>query len=230
MSTGEPPVTHIPCDRQAVLPRGMPPLKSKRNIHIFISLLFPLVSLLIGLLYGHFSFAPEYQINAHARVPPQSDLSTVVLNADLISANLMDGFLVLNWTIRDVKCARPAQDCSPVNVYLQNISDFYASSDDGQLLTRKIQSRPSLTYPSMPEIGDLPGQNTVEIVVERSLQLYPFDKYFSNVILFAQDSNTSDTVYVDVTFTAGFFLCLHTYFNALGYRISFCVPFTGGLQ
>ncbi|KAK0477889.1 hypothetical protein IW261DRAFT_1565690 [Armillaria novae-zelandiae] len=200
-----------------------PPTTKKIRRCFFVSLAFVIVVPLTCIVLGVTLHPTEFQYN-----PPDPSLNrTIFLHADLISADVKQGSMVLEWIVTgdscasctDVSCA--AEGCSNVNIYFDS---NLLHSDSGN--SKSTNNRPvdptfvwNATASYNDEFGNIPSFQTELAVIPplsvdysqkhlvrhtRSSEVYyPFDRYLAEIFGYAEDATTNATVSLDLDTTSG---------------------------
>ncbi|KAF4617603.1 hypothetical protein D9613_006280 [Agrocybe pediades] len=134
----------------------------------------------------------------------------------LISADPMNGFMTMDWTILDEaqsQCSASNIDaCTDINIFFDN----NLLSGDGSSFQYRTSDRPSqpifkfnATVHALHDIvGNTPTFRTHLAMFspgnrQSSPIFYPFDEYSAEIFIFAQDVKTNETVGLDFVSTRG---------------------------
>ncbi|SJL16663.1 uncharacterized protein ARMOST_20191 [Armillaria ostoyae] len=181
----------------------------------FFSLAFVIVIPITCTLLGVTLHPTEFQYSAN---DPITDGSTrkISLHANLITADLKQGTVVLDWSIAGDNCV---SKCPVVNIYFAtNLlhSDTSSNGPSGNnrpvdpIFVWNVTAYYNDTYSNFPtfqtELVVFPLYDYTKHPVRhtRSSQVYyPFDRYYAKILGFAEDASSNATVPLSLGSTSG---------------------------
>ncbi|KAK0492522.1 hypothetical protein EDD18DRAFT_1289047 [Armillaria luteobubalina] len=186
----------------------------------FVSLAFliviPIVCIVLGVTQHPAEFAYEN--------PDLIDLNgsrTVFLHADLISADLKQGIMVLDWSIVFDTCDTTTTSCANVNIFFDVNLLQQTDTNSSESADNNIPTVPTFIWNLTAYVQDNLLSNSprfqTELFVFRNYSFgrhpvkstrssdvyYPFDHYFTQIYSFAEDASTHGFVQLSIASTAG---------------------------
>ncbi|KAK0203539.1 hypothetical protein DFS33DRAFT_1332238 [Desarmillaria ectypa] len=192
-----------------------PPHVKKIRWCFFLSFAFVIIIPIACILLGVTLHPTEFQYRANGTTS-NGAIREIYLHADLISADLKQGTMVLDWTIVGDNCE---SECTDVNIYFDtNLLHSDASTNGASGNNRPVDPifAWNATAGFYDVLSNIPTFQT-ELAVfppydytkhsvrhTRSSQVYyPFDHYLAEIFGFAQDKSTNDTVSLSLHSTSG---------------------------
>ncbi|KAK0452134.1 uncharacterized protein EV420DRAFT_1559030 [Desarmillaria tabescens] len=197
-----------------------PPATKRIRRCFFFSLTFIIVIPITCLVFGVTLHPTEFQYNASDNTSNGS-IRKISLHADLVSANLDQGVIVLDWSFWDDTCDPRVMECANVNIYFdanllqQSDTNSSKASDNGRP-TDPIFIWNVTAAVFDPVLSNTPRFQTKlavyapfdytnhSVMHTRAASLYyPFDRYLAEAFAFAIDARTNDTVQLFLESTSG---------------------------
>ncbi|KAK0434233.1 hypothetical protein EV421DRAFT_1352549 [Armillaria borealis] len=201
-----------------------PPTTKKIRRCFFFSLAFVIIIPITCIIFGVTLHPKEFQ---YIPTDPSTN-RTISLHADLISADLKKGSMVLEWSITSDSCASECTDdscdlegCTDINIYFDSNllhsdggnsgpSDnnrpvdptfvWNATAGYNDNLSRIATFQTELAV--IPPLSDSSKKHLVRYT--RSSEVYyPFDRYLAVIFGFAEDASTNTTVSLYLESTSG---------------------------
>ncbi|KAK0191878.1 hypothetical protein F5146DRAFT_1037543 [Armillaria mellea] len=204
---------------------AIPPTTKKIRRCFFISLSFVIIIPITCIVLGVTLHAKEFQ---YISLDPTSANRTISLHADLISADVKQGSMVLGWSITSDSCAESCTDdscivngCSDVNIYFdpnllhsdsgnsgpadsnRPVDPIFVWNATGGYIDDLANSASFQTELAViPPVGNYSQKHLVRHT--RSSEVYyPFDRYLAVIFGFAEDASTNATVALYLESTSG---------------------------
>ncbi|PBK68519.1 hypothetical protein ARMSODRAFT_1019645 [Armillaria solidipes] len=215
------------------------PSPTKKIRRCFFSLAFVIVVPITCIILGVTLHPTQFQYNA--REPTSDDgirERKVRLHADLISADLKQGMMVLEWDFTGDTCNPEVSECANVNIYFDANLLQHSDTSSSELSDNNRPTVPTFIWNVTavvldPILSNAPTFQTKLIVfrpydypslsvihTRASEVYYPFDRYLAAVYAFANEASTNETVRLSLESTSGL---------AVGLKISADVMNTSGL-
>ncbi|KAK0477819.1 hypothetical protein IW261DRAFT_1594296 [Armillaria novae-zelandiae] len=159
---------------------------------------------------------------------------TIILRANVVSADILQTTMVTEWSIMWDTCVDPDRNnnCTAINIFLDTIPFWrnFSPSDprhDNGPYSNNLPTDPIFIWnPTHFGRGRTNfGSNSLTFRAELSLftndvsylSAYPFDSYYADVAIFARDVSTNDSVSVDLSTSYGLITGIKTTTDAVEY-------------
>ncbi|KAK0472985.1 hypothetical protein IW261DRAFT_1660123 [Armillaria novae-zelandiae] len=176
----------------------------------------PTLCIVLGMTLHPAEFA-YMDFNFNVNAPRQ-----IYLHADLISADLKHEAMVIDWSILLDTCDPMSTDCTDVNIYFDtNLLQQFSTNNNGPSDNNRPKV-PTFVWNYTAYNEDFVFSNSPKFqtqlfvfpkheygIVEQvrhtysSNVYYPFDRYFAEVLAFAEDASTNKSVPLVLVSTAG---------------------------
>ncbi|PBK68498.1 hypothetical protein ARMSODRAFT_1019626 [Armillaria solidipes] len=199
------------------------PLATKKVLRcFFFSLAFviiiPALSIVLGVTQHPAEFAYEIRGDIDDNGPRTRK---VYLHADLISADLKQGTMVLDWSIIFDTCDPNSASCPSVNIFFDANLIQQTDTNSSESSDNNRPTVPTFIWNVTANDYDYLFSNSprfqTELFVFRNYSFgphqvkrthssdvyYPFDHYFTEVFTFAEDASTNEFVQLSLASTAG---------------------------
>ncbi|KAK0229552.1 hypothetical protein EDD85DRAFT_1026549 [Armillaria nabsnona] len=196
-----------------------PPTKKIRRC-FFLSLAFVIVIPITCIVLGVTVRPKEFKYNAR-ELASNDGIRKIYLHANLISADLKQGEMVLEWNFMDDTCNPEVTECNEVNIYFDANLLRHSDTNSSESFDNNRPTVPTFIWNVTAIISDRLLSNTpmfqTTLVVfptygyasdsisnpYASEVYYPFDRYLAEVFAFAKDASTNDTVQLLLDSTFG---------------------------
>ncbi|KAK0452150.1 uncharacterized protein EV420DRAFT_1559152 [Desarmillaria tabescens] len=196
-----------------------PPTEKKIRCCFFFSLAFVVVIPIVCIVLG-VELHPHDFSNSDQTFPDNTN-RTISLHANLISADLTAGQMVLNWIVVDDNCDPQSTDCAEVNIYFDTNLLHLSDTSSSESSNNNEPADPTFTWNLTAAVYEYPFANTPSFQTELAIfplydfrnhsirrthssnVYYPFDHYDTEVFAFATDASTNGTVQLHLNSTSG---------------------------
>ncbi|KAK0226757.1 hypothetical protein EDD85DRAFT_975950 [Armillaria nabsnona] len=197
-----------------------PSTKKKIWPCFFLSLTFVLVIPTLCIVLGMTLHPAEFaymDFNFNVNGPRQ-----IYLHADLMSANLKQGTMVIDWSILLDTCDSMSTDCTSVNIYFDANLIQQSSTSSNDPSDNNRPTVPTFVWNCTASTQDYVLSNSPKFQTQlfvfpkhkygtihqvrhtySSNVYYPFDSYFAEVLAFAEEASTNESVPLALVSTAG---------------------------
>ncbi|PBK58456.1 hypothetical protein ARMSODRAFT_1028250 [Armillaria solidipes] len=198
-----------------------PSMAKKIRRCFFFSLAFVIVVPVLCIVFGKTLHPAEFayiDLDSNDDVPRNQK---IYLHADLTSADLKQGTMVIDWSIIWDTCDSTSTNCTSVNIYF-DANLLHSDTNSSEPSDNNRPTAPTFIWNVTADDQDYYLSNSPKFQTElfvfpqhqygaihevrhtySSDVYYPFDRYFAGVLAFAEDASTNESVPLVLDSTAG---------------------------